>query len=267
MTRVLSVDLLDHHNQALMHAGFLVSPCALLALAVKLLDRIPQPDVLLIGHSLSRKRRKRLVQRVMKASPKTHVIVLSGGRVNGKITPDGIVPADVSPAELVAAVLNVTNLAMEAVSRQAVADCKTYEYAPVEIDQRSVKVLYVAANEGVARLRTIQLKRAGYCAVGAVTLQQIELAWDKDCFDLVVVSPAIGPRLKAMIATIARQRSPRVRLLEIGTARPEIEGAYLLTADSGEELVTAIRQIISQRRSRNEQCELPPTHSREVRAP
>ena len=267
MTRVLSVDLLDHHNQALMHAGFLVSPCALLALAVKLLDRLPQPDVLLIGHSLSRKRRKRLVQRVMRASPKTHVIVLSGGRVNEKIAPDGIVPADVSPAELVAAVLNVTNLAMEAVSKAAVADCKTDEYAPAEIEQSSARILYVAANEGVARLRTIQLKRAGYCAVGAVTLQQIELAWNKDCFDLVIVSPAIGPRLKAMIATIARQHSPRVRLLEIGAARPEIEGAYLLTADSGEELVTAIRQLTSQTTSRNDQCEPPPAHGKEVRAP
>lgn len=262
MTRVLTVDLLDHYNQALMRAGFSVSPCAWLPLAVKLLNRIPQPDVLLVGHAVSESQREKLLQHVRQSSPTTRVIFLSAKDANHAIAADGIVSANATPSDLVSAVRNLINSVIDSQSASA-----TEKYSPSRIEPQSVKVLYVAANEGVARLRTNQLKRAGYGAAGAVTLQEIELAWVKDCFDFVIVSPAIGPRLKAMIAGVARQHSTSVLLLESGATTAEITGAYAVTGDSGEDLIAAIRQLALQRPARCEHSGRPLLQRKEVKAP
>ena len=237
MVRILSVgalkSLLRQDNEALRKAGFTISVCHGPVRAKRLLGRPDRYDMLLIGHTVPPKHRDWLVQYVKQTSPETRVCSCSLDTSAGTIAANVVCTTGTQEGM----VTTVRRLAEE-----MLADSAAVSFVP-----KDARILYVAPTDALALMRRDQLKEAGYPAQAAATVQEVANACEQQAFQLVIISPAIGPRVKLSIAAAVRQGCPAARILETGTPSPVIEGANSSLGVSGQDLLKAIAHILGQR--------------------
>ena len=229
MDRILSVGTFQEAqkacNDALKAAGYAVLPCAGPAHA-KWLFRKHRHEVVLLGPSLTSRARTGLATCVRQISPQTRIVGLYVGAIEGAHLVNAIVRAESGPVAVVDAV------------RQLRA-----EQSGITQTVRT-KVLCIAATQNAAILRKRALVDEGYDVVGAASLKEIESACATDVFDLIVVGPVIGPRMKSAIADILHGHQGATPILELGQAKPLIPGADCVLADLSSEWLAAVRLIL-----------------------
>lgn len=235
MLRILSVGALNNelrqHDETLRKAGFTVSLCNSAVRAKRLLGRPDRYDMLLIGDGVPQRQRDWLLGYARETSPETRILSLSATNHKDTVTAD-IHGTYTSPERIV---MTVRRLAGEVLTADELESMSV-----ADLPRKDIKILYVANSESVAFLRKSQLQAAGYDVQAAVSVQNVELACKRDAFQLVVFSPAIGPRMKLRIACAVRQRVPMAQILETGTDIPQIESASCTLGISGPELLKAI---------------------------
>jgi DNA-binding response OmpR family regulator len=247
MDRILSVgilqDLLKARNEALKSAGFEVSSCAGTAHA-KWLFRKHRHAVVVIGDAVPVAERNQLAAYVRRTAPQTQIIFLYAGRAEQTRFADAIVNVEEGPAYIVQTVQYLLR-------KQARASESTTSNGALPGENPVPKLLCIAISESALILRKKSLLEAGFQVTGALNLKEIEASCRGHNFDLIMVGPNIGPRMKISIANLLRDRCPEVPILEMGRVSPEIQGAHSVVGDSPAELVQAVRLILHRETSKN----------------
>jgi DNA-binding NtrC family response regulator len=240
MERILSVgviqDLLKSRNAALEGAGFEVSSCAGAAHA-KWLFRKHGHDIVVIGHGVPVAERNQLAAYVKRTSPQVQVIFLYRGKAEQAQLSDAIVNVEEGPEYLVQTVQYLLR-------KRHQESCPASEHGPTKPPSASARLLCICATESALRLRRESLMEAQYEVAGAINLKEVEAACQERIFDLIILGPQIGPRMKMAIADLLQKRCPAVPILEIGRANAEIQGADCVLGDSSAELIQAVRLVL-----------------------
>ena len=240
MDRILSVgilqDLLKVRSEALKSAGFEVSSCAGAAHA-KWLFRKHRHAVVVIGHAVPVAERNQLAAYVRRTAPQTQIVFLYAGHAEQKRFADAIVNVEEGPAYVVQTVQYLLR-------KQALKSESATAEGTLPEQTSTTNLLCIAISESVLLLRKKSLVEAGFRVTGALNLKEIESSCQLHNFDLIIVGPHIGPRMKISIANLLRDHCPDVPILEMGRVSPEIEGAHSVVGDSPAELVQAVRLIL-----------------------
>jgi DNA-binding NtrC family response regulator len=239
MDRILSVgllqDLLKARNETLKGAGFEVSSCAGSAHA-KWLFRKHGHKVVVIGHGVPKAERNQLAAYVKRISPQTQVVFLYLGRAEQAQLADAIVNVEEGPAYLVQTVQYLLR-------KPGLGSEPSTGTGPLQLSP-SARLLCIATTENALVLRKKSLLEAGFEVTGVTNLKELEAACHAHTFDLVIVGPQIGPRMKMTIADLLQNQCPSVPILEMGRATPEIQGAACMIGDLPVELIHAVRLVL-----------------------
>lgn len=242
MSRILSVgvlkDLLQIRNDALKRAGFEVSSCAGAAHA-KWLFRKHRHEVVVIGHGVPIQERNQLAAYVKKTSPQTKIAFLYLAKIEQAQMADAIVNVEEGPEYLVQTIQYL-------LSKPVPETRTTSENDLSKLEGSMPELLCICATESALVLRKKALQDAGHKVSGAISLKEVEAACTEKTFGLIVVGPQIGPRMKMTLAEFLQRHCPSVPILEIGRAKPEIQGAGCIVGDSQLELLQAVRMILYQ---------------------
>jgi DNA-binding response OmpR family regulator len=246
MDRILSVgmllDLLKARNEALKRAGFEVSSCAGTAHA-KWLFRKYRHEVVVVGHGIPVAERNQLAAYVRRTAPQTQIVFLYSGRAEQTQFADAIVNIEAGLAYLAQTVQYL--LHKQALESESMTTGSLMGHGP------SPKLLCIAISESALMLRKKSLQEAGLDVTGALNLKEIEASCLENNFDLIILGPHIGPRMKILIANLLRNRCPSVPILEMGRVSPEIQGARCVIGDTSAELVQAVRLVLQRETSKN----------------
>jgi DNA-binding response OmpR family regulator len=246
MDRILSVgllqDFLKARNETLRVAGFEVSSCAGTAHA-KWLFRKHRHAVVVIGHSVPIAERNQFAAYVRRTSPQTQIVFLYAGRAEQTQFADAIVNVEEGLSYLVQTVQYLLR-------KQALESESDTAGGPLMGHNPIPKLLCIAISESALMLRKKSLLEAGFEVTGALNLKEIEASCLDRTFDLIIVGPHIGPRMKITIASLLRNQCPSVPVLEMGRASPEIEGGHCVIGDSPAELVQAVRLVLQRETAR-----------------
>jgi DNA-binding response OmpR family regulator len=240
MDRILSVgmlqDLLRERNETLRAAGFEVSSCAGAAHA-KWLFRKHRHPVVVIGHAVPVAERNQFSAYLRRTSPQTKIVFLYEGRAEEAQSADAIVNVEEGPAYLAQTVQYL--LRKRALENEAASAGR-----PLPEQNPGSNLLCIAISESALLSRKKTLLEAGFEVTGALNTKEIEAACLQHNFDLIVLGPHIGPRMKITIANVLQTYCPSVPILEMGRASPEIHGAHCVIGDSPAELVQAVRLVL-----------------------
>jgi DNA-binding NtrC family response regulator len=229
-------DLLKARNETLRNAGFEVSSCAGTAHA-KWLFRKHRHSAVVVGHAVPVAERNQFAAYLRRTSPQTKIVFLYEGRAEDAQLADGIVNVEEGPAYLAQTVQYLLR-------RQALESEAATAGRSLPGKNPSSKLLCIAINENALLSRRKMLLEAGFDVTGALNVKEIEAACQRCDFDLVILGPHIGPRMKTMIANVLENRCPSVPVLEMGRVSPEIQGAHCVIGDSPAELVQAVRLVL-----------------------
>ena len=240
MYRILTVgmllDLLKVRNETLRAAGFEVSSCAGTSHA-KWLFRKHRHPIVVIGHAVPTAERNQFAAYLRRTSPQTKIVFLYEGRAEGAQLADAIVNVEEGPAYVVQTVQYL--LRKRALESEAATQGRS-----LTEENPAPKLLCIAISESTLLLRKKTLLEAGFEVTGALNLKEIEAACMQHNFDLIIIGPLIGPRMKTSIANALQYRCPSVPILEMGHVSPELEGAHCVVADSPAELIQAVRLVL-----------------------
>jgi len=259
MDRILSVgmlqDLLKARNEALKKAGFEVSSCAGTAHA-KWLFRKHGHEVVVIGHAVPLTERNQLAAYAKRVSPEVLIVFLYRGSPEQARLADAIVNVEEGPAYLVQTVQYLLH------QREMASAVE-----PLTGRRGNARLLCVAATESALMLRKKSLCEAGFEVAGALNLKDVEAACREHAFDLIILGPQIGPRMKMMISDLLQKECPSLSILEMGRASPEIQGADCMIGDSPAELIQAVRLLLHREMVRQRAAEILPGAAKNERRP
>ncbi|HZU30768.1 MAG TPA: hypothetical protein VFB79_06605 [Candidatus Angelobacter sp.] len=113
------------------------------------------------------------------------------------------------------------------------------------------KILSVASSEILKVTRQLLLENEGHTVHSALTLAEVEeLGKTKENLDLALIGHGFRGPEKREIAQTVNQYFPGLSILEMCFHSPEIPGADFILSDSPNDLVVAIKLILSGRRVR-----------------
>lgn len=233
MKRILSVGrihkIFEAVNEALKDAGFTVVRSRSATYA-KWLLRKEQHEMVLIGPSILTQERELLINCVTRICPNAKVVVLN-------------LQHDSNALPLVDATLNIDTGAGAIVQAVRLA----FQQPRRPTLNLSTRLLCVCATQSAAVLRRKALEEEGYDVVSVTTLQELEAICRSNAFDLVVIGPAVGPRMKLTIADVLRKSRCHSPILELGRTSPEIAGAHAVIETNSYEWLLAISQLLSEK--------------------
>jgi hypothetical protein len=104
-------------------------------------------------------------------------------------------------------------------------------------------ILTICQNESLSETRRLLLTKNGYQVTVVTDFRHIEkISQHPNC---VVMGIDIEPRMKRAVAVLLEKRWPGIPILEINILHPEIEGAACVSSDSPEEVVAALKDLLS----------------------
>ena len=233
MQRILSVGrihkIFEAVNEALRDAGFALVRSRSATYA-KWLLRKDQHDMVFIGPSIPAQERELLIDCATRICPHARVVVVN--MQHGS-----------NPAPLADAVLSIDAAAGTIVDAVRVVFQQPRKIAP----KRRARLLCVCATQSAAVLRRKALEEEGYDVISLTTLQELEATCSSSAFDLVVIGPAVGPRMKLTISDLLRKCHCDSPILELGRTAPEIANAYAATETNHYEWLLEISKLLSEK--------------------
>ncbi len=233
MQRILSVGRIhktfEAVNEALRDAGFTVVRSRSATYA-KWLLRKDQHDMVLIGPSILAQERELLIDCATRICPYARVVVVNMER-------------DSHPMSIADAVLSIDTDAGAIVHAVQLAFQQPMKTAP----KLRTRLLCVCATQSAAVLRRKALEEEGYDVASLTTLQELEATCRSNAFDMVVIGPAVGPRMKLTISDVLRKCHCNGPVLELGRTTPEIASAHALTETNHYEWLLAISRLLSKK--------------------
>ena len=233
MKRILSVGrihkIFEAVNEALRDAGFTVVRSRSATYA-KWLLRKDQHDMVLIGPGILTQERALLIDCATRTCPNARIAALN-------------MQHDSNPVPLADAALSIDAGTGTIVHELRLALQQPKKLAP----NLSAKLLCVCATQSAAVLRRKALEEEGYEVVSVTTLQELEATCRSNVFDLVVIGPAVGPRMKLSISDVLRKCRCYSPILELGRTLPEIANARAVTETNHYEWLLAIAQLLSEK--------------------
>ena len=112
------------------------------------------------------------------------------------------------------------------------------------------KILSVAFSEVLKTTRHLLLEQQGFSVYSALNLAEIEAMGKLSDVDLALIGHGFRGAEKRKIAHIVNNHCPGLPILEMCYQSPEIPGADFILTDSPDELIAAIKLVLSGRRVR-----------------
>ena len=116
--------------------------------------------------------------------------------------------------------------------------------------ENMAKILSVASSEVLSTTRQLLLEQAGFSVCPALTLADVEKIHPMEKLDLALIGHGFRAPEKRKIAVAVNQSFPGLPILEMCLHSPEIPGADFVLSDSPDELIKAIRLVLTGRRVR-----------------
>ncbi|HEV7522341.1 MAG TPA: hypothetical protein VGP89_14660 [Candidatus Angelobacter sp.] len=112
------------------------------------------------------------------------------------------------------------------------------------------KILSVASSEVLKTTRELLLEQQGLAVCSALTLAEVEKLGQSEKVDLALIGHGFPGPEKRKIAHAVNHYYPGLPILEMCFHSPEIPGADFILSDSPQELIVAIRLVLTGRRVR-----------------
>lgn len=104
-------------------------------------------------------------------------------------------------------------------------------------------ILTICQNESLSETRRLLLAQNGYQVLVVTDFRHIEKV--KSYPNCVFIGRDIEPRIKRAVAILLEKNWPGIPILEINVLHPEIEGAACVPSDSPEEILAALKDLLS----------------------
>lgn len=111
-------------------------------------------------------------------------------------------------------------------------------------------ILSVAFSEVLKTTRHLLLEQQGFAVQSALDLAEIESMAKPAGIDLALIGHGFRGPEKRKIAHLVNNHYPGLPILEMCYQSPEIPGADFILSDSPDELIVAIKMVLSGRRVR-----------------
>ena len=108
-------------------------------------------------------------------------------------------------------------------------------------------VLLLPADAEFQTYATLVLEQSALFVITAKDIKELHAACENLLFQVAVLGPSLGSRMKRALASVIQEKCPNVPIIEMFSDAPAVDGVIHFAGEAGSELAKAVKSAIRER--------------------